>query len=281
METLLLLTKQMKKLGILIICLIWIGIGNVFAEPQKFTASWEPNPEEDKVMGYSLYWRFDRHKTDKIDYQGKPASLNNPYGVYIWQDSDDKEWHLWTTYAPNGFKDSYKITTVFAVGGRITQASYYSPESLEGINWDSYHIFVKDMSVNGTGGIDGIDFLTKAIELEFFIAFTGIIRPENIFIGKNRVQPKALLFSLGQGTGYSNLRKINAAALIPPEAYKDYAFMLDTAEEAKIYFALTAVNEAGESAFGEEVMIDLNIPEPTPDPDKEKPGHPIDFKLKR
>jgi hypothetical protein len=254
-----------------------IGIITVYGESKEIKAIWEPNPQTENVLGYNLYWRYDSHIPAQIDYKDKPASFNNPYGIYIWQDSDDLEWHLWTTYAPEGSRHGYKNTKIISVGGRIEAAEYYSPEENETIKWDAGQILVENMSVNGTGGIDGIDFRTDAIDLEFYIIFSGNITAENIFIGKNKIKAKSLSFSLGQGRGYSKERLINQAGLIMPESYSGYSFMFDAGAEEKVYFVLTAVNEFGESGFSNEAIMDLGmIP-----PEQERPSHPIELRIER
>jgi hypothetical protein len=132
-----------------------------------------------------------------IDPSGKPNSFANPYGIYIWQDTDDLEWHLRTTYSPNGFQDNYKGTTISPVSGKITQARYYSPDwSGESITWDATLIYVDNMSVNGTGGRDGIDFLIDGSEVNFNIVFSGPISSENIYIGAQLAHPTSTSFTL-------------------------------------------------------------------------------------
>jgi hypothetical protein len=252
----------------------------VFGEPRELKAMWEPNPETDNVLGYQIYWRYDKHIPEQIDYKNKPNSFTEPYGIYIWQDNDDLEWHLWTSYAPEGNKHNYKGTKIIPVGGRIEVAEFYQPEELETIKWDAAGILVENMSVNGTGGIDGIDFWTDAHDLEFQIIFSGSIAPENILIGKNLIKPNVLSFSLGEGRGYSKERIINQSGLIPPESYSEYVFTFDPGAETNIYFVLTAINQIGESGFSNEAMIDFTMPEPIP-PDKEKPSSPIEFKIIR
>jgi hypothetical protein len=132
-----------------------------------------------------------------LDPEGKPSSFSNPYGIYIWQDIDDYEWHIWTTYAPRNFSDNYKGTVITPIDGVVTQASYYSSDwPGETITWDANRITVDEMRVNGRGGIDGVDFKTTASKVKFDVKFTGTISPSNIFIGSAKQNPSSLSFSL-------------------------------------------------------------------------------------
>jgi hypothetical protein len=131
-----------------------------------------------------------------LDPSGRPSSFKYR-GVYIWQDTDDLEWHLWTNYSPNGIKDNYRGTTIVPVSGKITQASYYSPDwSGETISWDATRIYINNMAVNGTGGRDGVNFLVTGSEVSFKIVFTGSLTPQNIFIGAKLAHPSSTSFSL-------------------------------------------------------------------------------------
>ena len=91
------------------------------------------------------------------------------------------------------------------VSGKITQASYYSPEdSYETITWDAARININNMQINGTGGIDGVDFKVDGSEVNFKIVFNGSISPDNIFIGANLAHPTSTSFTLKGKTLTSN-----------------------------------------------------------------------------
>jgi len=168
------------------------------------------------------------------------AFLTSPYGVYILEDNNEKNWYFRTTLGPSSKNYSGTKISVpyFSSNIKIVEASFYNPEAGETIDCldgnnspvaggdnvtacvgDIKTILINSMSVNGTGGVDGINFKIEKSNgkiskgyIKFDINFSGTISTDNIFIGQNKINPLSIPFNLNSGGN-------NGAALILP--YKD------------------------------------------------------------
>jgi hypothetical protein len=120
------------------------------------------------------------------------TALQQEWIYIIWKDNMDV-WHIsWGGVAPVGATTRGQ-GTIFSKDGDIDDVTPVAWEAGDTQNLSGDGVLTFSASVNGTGGVDGLEFKAKGKTVTFKLYNA---KPEWIFIGKDRKHPVATSFTL-------------------------------------------------------------------------------------
>jgi DNA-binding beta-propeller fold protein YncE len=131
-------------------------------------------------------------EADVINQIGRPSyTAAQDAGYYLWQDTNDEEWHL--RWSGDSIK-TYSYAGILTTGSGFLNAETYSFESNDEAQIDSTVI---NFDAYAGAGEDGIDFYTlPGAQVSFELYIDKVKQQDMIYIGQAGTNPTQIPFSL-------------------------------------------------------------------------------------